>query len=344
MRTKEDYVKAVAESCDSYEETIQAIICFDSAIRWDSNTRDYRKDTHFLPGRRMLRTDTTRVTPDIVVQVNKHYGVVGEVKITASNDRDFKHAETQIKKYDDDLKGWKTETEKIKEHDLSLLVHLSNKAEARRYFAKEKFSRKFNMISCARLDQVSIKYNIEKFSGTFLEPEIDKKLSDGVTLPLERVLDKLGVVKFSDQEPEYVEYTMNVIWMNILGSVTEKVAKSVGGKRREFVVVDCNKITKILREQYSLSILDDNQPTIPRKAWVKKSLDMFVEIHLAEQDSKNRDRYFIIHNTIRKDSMIEVFAKKCYKAKQKKRKSSEGQLEFEAFKERGAETKVAKDN
>lgn len=334
MGAQEEYIEEVRRCCDSYEETIQAMISFDSAIRWDTNINGYSSGTHFLPGRKMAKSDRKTVTPDIVIQMNHLYGIVGEVKITANNDRDFEKAATQIGKYDDNLAGWKTSSKKIYKHDLSLLVHTLHKARAKRYFDNKKFSRNFNIVACARITQASETYMIEKCSGSFSDSNIDDKLSDPVGIPLEKVIVHFGgIAKFYDQEPEYVEYTMNILWMNIFGTIPEKESRLVNGKIKEFIVADCNKITKMLQEQYSLSIAEQNQPTFPRKEWTKKSLDAFVEIGLAEQDTHNSDRYFINYSSRKKESMIEVFAKKLCEGGQKKKKSSEKQLEFESFKQ-----------
>lgn len=334
MSTQEEYIEKVRKYCDSYEETIQAMVSFDSAIRWEKGINGYCKDTHFLPGRRMTKPDRTTVTPDIAIQMNHRYGIVGEVKITANNNRDFGDAASQIEKYDDTLEGWKTTNGKINKHDLSLLVHSLHKVSAGRYFDSKKFSRNFTIIACARISQATETYMIEKYLGSFSDSNIDKKLSDVVGVPLEKVLANFGTAKFCDQEPEYIEYTMNVIWMHIFGTIPKKEPRLVNGKRKEFIVADCNNITKTLKEQYSLSIPEQNQPTFPKKAWVKKSLDAFVEIGLAEQNENNSDQYFINYTSRKKDSLLEVFAEKLHKAKQKKKEPSGKQLEFETLKQR----------
>ena len=51
----EEYVKQKREEADSYHRTVQAIIAFDSAIRYDDNAGDYLLNSFFFPGRKLTK-------------------------------------------------------------------------------------------------------------------------------------------------------------------------------------------------------------------------------------------------------------------------------------------------
>ena len=84
--TKEE-VKQLINQIDDYQETILAIVTFGHAIRWEKSLSNFKPETYFCIGRKMNTSKSNRVlpndivTPDFIVQINKKYGIVGEVKI-----------------------------------------------------------------------------------------------------------------------------------------------------------------------------------------------------------------------------------------------------------------------
>ncbi len=331
---EKDYIKKIREQADSYERTIQAIIAFDSAVRWDDAQKDYLSDSYFLPGRRLSRTlndSGNNVTPDIVVQLSNNYGIIAEVKLTASTDQDFVRAYEQIRRYDTELVGWKTSNKRISLDDLCLLVEDLKRNAAKRYFSGKTFEKNFTLVACSRvyLDKHFIK--IEKYHGSFSNKRIEDKLGrDPVPIPLEDIVEGMTRVKFYDAEPP-VEYTMNVLWMNIFNQFMEEKKGEKIGKN---ILVNTGEATEKLEKAYSFGRLDDRQPRIPKQVWIRRALDAFSEIGYASRDSKNRDVYNVKYTYLRKESMLEVFAKKLYSVLNKSgRKLEEGrQLKFTSFK------------
>ncbi len=331
---EKEYIKKIREQVDSYERTIQAIIAFDSAVRWDDAQRDYLSDSYFLPGRRLSRSpnglDNT-VTPDVVVQLSNDYGIVAEVKITASTKQDFLKAYEQIGHYDADLVGWKTANERISLHDLSLLVDDLKKNTAKGYFVGRTFQKNFILIACALISEAHDYFKIEKYYGSFSNPNIERKLGgDPVGIPLDKIVEEMSRAKFYDAEPP-VEHTMIVLWMNIFNELMEEKKGKKTGKN---ILVNTGEATEKLEKAYSFPRADDRQPKVPREAWIRQALDAFVEIGYASKDSKDRDIYNVKYSYQRKESMLTVFTRKRYSALTKsRRKIEEGrQLEFNNFK------------
>ncbi len=331
---EKDYIKKTREQADSYERTIQAIIAFDSAVRWDAAQGGYLSDSYFLPGRRLskiLNDPDDTVTPDIVLQLSNDYGIVAEVKITASTHQDFVHAYEQIKRYDADLIGWKTANKRIRLHDLSLLVEDFKRNTAKRYFVDKTFEKNFTLVACSRTYQDKHFFKIEKYHGSFLNKRIESKLGgDPIGIPLDDIVEGMTRVKFYDAEPP-VEYTMTVLWMNIFNELMEERQVEKTGNN---ILVNTGEATEKLERAYSFPRLDGRQPKVPRKVWIGRALDAFSEIGYASRDSKNRDVYNVKYTYLRKGPMLEVFAKKRYSVLKKSGgKIEEGrQLEFTTFK------------
>lgn len=324
----EEYVKQKREEADSYHRTVQAIIAFDSAIRYDDNAGDYLLNSFFFPGRKLTKIydDERRdVRPDIVIQLSNEYGIIAEAKITASAQQDFDNAHEQINKYDDDLTGWKTNNERIALHDLSLLVDNFKKGIAKRYFESRDFQRKFNIIACARISQSKEFYKIEKYYGEFSDSRIENKLIDPVPVQLEKIVGTISKVKFYDVEPP-IEHTMNVLWMHVFNEFSQREADET----KKEISISCTESTELLREKYSFPQEDARQPKIPKKDWIRTALDAFIDIGYVKRDISDRDKYTVKYSYPKKENMIDVFSRKYYEAQLKaKKKEAEGkQLEM----------------
>jgi len=324
----DDYSKKIREEADTYERTIQTIIAFDSAIRWNDDKKDYLENSFFSQGRKFLREisgDNNYVTPDIAIQLSDDLGIIAEIKLTASNDRDFRKAHEQIEKYDGNLLGWKTEDGQIRTHDLSLLVDDFNKNIAIRYFDDKNFRREFTLVACARVSQAQQFYKIEKYYGQFSDERIDAKLSDPVAIPMQKIIAKVSEIKFYDARPP-VEYIMNVLWMNIFGEIKERIQK----KSEKYIIVSCKEITNILRRKYAFKQVDSRQPKRPKTRWIKYALEVFSKIGYAHKDPNDNDKYQIKYFYPRREDMLDFFSKKTYdKVLKRKRSKPEGkQLEM----------------
>ena len=126
----EDAIKRIEEKVDDYNQTLEALVGFSHVLRWDDQKEDFKPNSYRFIARRMDTSEVIRivpkivVTPDLVIQLDENYGIVSEVKKSFPRDKELWIGNfNQIQKYDDDLKGWKTSTEKIKNIDIILLTH-----------------------------------------------------------------------------------------------------------------------------------------------------------------------------------------------------------------------------
>jgi len=267
------------------------------------------------------------VTPDAVCQLSDTYGIIGEVKLTASSDQDFAQAQKQLLKYDQPLHGWMTPTKKIPKHDLSLLVNDLEKNRVKAFFKDKKYAHNLTLVACARQLQVNEIVKIEKYDGFYADPKLEQKMSNPIPVPLERVVRTMSSVKFYDTEPLAVEYTMNVLWMCVFN---EFAAKDTGKKHKEEITVDLAEAVRMLKSRFAFHRVDNMQPESPRTEWVRKALNTFISIGYATR--KSSDQYIVKYSPYcRHKSMLEVFAKKVFEANKKRNKHDKMQMEMKVI-------------
>lgn len=325
--TEKEYIEQVVRAADTYEQTIQTIICFDAAVRWDDKSKQYAAGSHFMPGRRMSkagRIPPDDVTPDVVSQLSDSYGIVGEVKLTASTQQDFDKAFRQVANYDQELVGWITPNEEVALHDISLIVDDFNRNAALRNSDKVKLTRNLSLVATALELRSRNARKIEKYSGHFSDERLEAKFRDPVPIVLEPLAAKLSSVKFCDANPPSVEYTMNVLWLNAFNELCQQQKRGVGWN---MVSVNCTKLTQMLHERYAFPQNDKRQPKLPRKQWVTDALNAFVRIGYATR--KGEEEYEVQYTpNPRHGSQLAVFAKKVWKAQAKVPQRQEIQLEL----------------
>ena len=133
-----DRVQALREAVDNYEGTVLSLLAFVNEVLWDRRARRRIPDARVSFGRRMTTSaknrvmKSTAVTPDAVIQPTPSYGIVTEAKTCLPRQLDspegverLQKLRDQVVKYDDDLKGWFTDTEGLDVHDIALLVDMS---------------------------------------------------------------------------------------------------------------------------------------------------------------------------------------------------------------------------
>lgn len=128
-RSKYDQSKT-KEAFDNYSQALYAILAFVNEVRWDAANHKLL-DFPFGIGRRFTTSasnegaPSTDVIPDCAVQSSSEHGIVAEAKLRLPKNKDYWDGDIlQLKKYDDDLTGWWTETEHLSQHDIVALVPL----------------------------------------------------------------------------------------------------------------------------------------------------------------------------------------------------------------------------
>lgn len=269
------------EKINSYEQSIHALLTMRQHLAHEFGAKSFigRKMKTSLMNSISKGED---ITPDMVSRFTNNTGFVGDVKITASNDRDYADAEKQIKKYDDELIGWDTTDEKVNHHDLYVIIHQSHTQQFVEYIRSKKgyiYDRLLSIFSFNIDSSKNTFYVLEKRGGEV--PEILKKdFSKVVEVKYEYVYADMNKIKFYDAHPD-VQYTMYILWDYIFSAIpTEDEFRASGGKRIIPIPVNVDD----LRTRLKAYVLDQGThrvPDLPKKEWIVEALDEFVKIGLA---------------------------------------------------------------
>src|SRR3970040_1725122 len=97
----ETSVRAVDDAINTYNDTVDALICFGHVLVWDDSSKAYRQGSSYALGRRLDTSSTNAVVkdgtvpPDLIAVVTPKYGIVGEAKPSFHG---------SVKEREDDLK------------------------------------------------------------------------------------------------------------------------------------------------------------------------------------------------------------------------------------------------
>lgn len=320
-------IKKILDQADNYDQTVLAIVSFSHLLCYDKNTAKFLPDSYFFIGRKMDTSSANKirknhqVTPDIVIQKNRQYGIVTEVKISLTKNRDhWKDDFEQLEKYDDSLTGWKTSDEEIPQSDIALLTHWKIKTGVLEYITEKisekelEFNQNFAVIVFAIVREREEKITFEKVFGNLSDNETNQALHNVISIPLELVIAYHGGVKFYDAKPP-LSYLMSILWDQVFSQyIGIRELMEFKNKKRIVFETDVNELTIKLKEQFTCNKNhDERQPEIPKKSWVKEALDKFVELKYAETKKSDPTKFIIKYQKIR--NPLETFTKEVLEGK-----------------------------
>ncbi|MFA7694085.1 MAG: hypothetical protein WCX63_00990 [Methanoregula sp.] len=342
-----DLIQQFRDDSDNYDQTVISLISFAHLLRYDNTNGKLKKDSFFFIGRKMDTSDKNRirpnsfVTPDIVLQDNSQYGIIGEVKKSLPQEKEFwKKTIKQLHKYDDNLIGWKTSDEKINKCDLIFLTDYLLKSQVLEYLSEKKrigeFSttNKFSLISFAKLSGSEEKFTFERVCGNFSDERLNNLLKKGspMPMPLEKVMqyNTNGAIKFYDSKPP-LPYLMNILWQFVFPSI-RPINQYVDEKGKKQFETNINFLTQELHDKFThTDDHDSRQPKIPETAWVREAMEEFVRLGYAENKPNEKNSYIVKIRTIK--DPFEKFCKEIVKGRSKKR--GYVQATIDAFNDKG---------
>lgn len=303
--------KQILEDIDDYESTLQTIVALTSIFEHDFAAQS-------IQGKKMMTSNSnvispnTEVTPDLVTEVKDPtskdvYGVLSELKVDLPKNKDYwmNYAE-QLKKYDDDLTGWKS---KIKTHDLTFVSNPLRTYDFFEYLnstavtSKYKFDRNVIVVQSSRMQQNDTFMLIKKESGTFSLQYLDKMLARGLGVPQIKILPIVNNMKFYDSKPTLI-YTMMIIWDHIFKTYLN--INQLRELERKRIIDVTVKIDDILTK-LSRYAPHTNKNCI-RKDWIIEAMDAFSDLGLAKSMiTGTYDVKIIIHSGDTRDWLIEKF-------------------------------------
>lgn len=299
-------ITKILNKVEDYQETIFAILSFAHLLRWDDTNNKYLPDSYYFIGRKMStsklnkHSPNDKVTPDLTVQLNDSYGVLAEAKKSFPNNQDlWINSLQQLEKYDDDLIGWKTPNEIIKTSDIILLTHFMRVVKVSDYVknkiteGKFEITRNFAIIGFIKAVEAKNFMYFDKGYGNLTDKDLDERLRNRIGIPIE-VVEPLYRIKFYDTEPP-LPLTMQILWDFIFTQIP-KQKSFMASKGRKIIPIRINvhNVTILVREQFGPPSNNDvRQSKFPKTKWIRKALEKFVELKLAEKVKHSREDYII---------------------------------------------------
>ncbi len=303
-----DRLRQVRERIDNYRQTIFAIWALVSVCTWDKDSGKIGEGRRFAIGRRMTRVSSgVDITPDVVVQLTREVGLVAEAKRTLPADDGRWVAEIeQLRSYGEELSGWWNEGERIRVHDVGLLIHQFHGPRFLAFLKKQieggvVFRRNPCVIEFNVTEQIGQRMFLCLREGQLAIADLTQSLVDGVPVPMEKVLATYGERAFYDAEQE-VEYLMERIWMDFVVGGTEGRVRGSGERHLE-VPISAAAVTAGLQAGYGAKG-GGRDGDYPKVSWVRGAMDRFVAIGLARKVSA--DQYVVLYRDIKGD-LIERF-------------------------------------
>jgi hypothetical protein len=217
----------------------------------------------------------------------------------------------QIAKYDDDLRGWFTEDERIPLHDLVLLVDETRGVPMRRFVDKHPLaaalSRKLAVVSSARTTQFHEFVRLRKEHGSLTDATLDQSLENVCSVALRHLTSEMARVKFYDARPPTPVYIAQILWADIFLQRADFSVIAPEAKHCE-VKVDLDDLTELLQKLFGAAGSDPRDCSVPKREWVQEALDFLVEVGLAKH--AGLDAYVVDYPRRKLGDTEEYFARK----------------------------------
>lgn len=321
-------VSKCQDRINDYEQSLEAIISFGHYNIWDNDARRFSPDMYFYIGRRMDTssenkvTPNNHVTPDIFVQRNNDYGIIGEVRKSFPKNREYWTGEyEQAIAYDDNLKGWKTDSEYIDNNDVVYIMHYRRKNDAIKELIDRinrgeiHFSKNFIILVFIVSEERQRFMIFDKIYGSFSDAAVERDFADFKPIPLEKVRPYYNL-DFYDAKPT-VPMTMNIMWQKAFNQYPPiEDYMNLDGRRNIEITISAADVLEKLRSLSTFSENnDDRQKEYPRLDWVKEALDVFVSLNYAKR-IEGTGNYQVKYKRIK--DPLSIFIKKYIELKSKK--------------------------
>jgi hypothetical protein len=296
------------DKIDNYHQTIHALAGFMHFFRFDQNQGAVKAGVTAFQGWRLEPSDEKNVksngeavkfvTPDLGIVYGVNEGILAEAKASFPLNTEYwlKPFE-QLMSYDDDLKGWPTESGRVKNHDIVLLVNQERARQIVKYYKEVsekgiKIERPFIIVQFNRYEGRGHYYFFQKQLGDLSDKGVNARLDDGEKLPMALFVGQYAKIKLYDSEPP-IPYLVQLIWENV---VLQHVAddpkfSNLRKKQKIEVILKVEDILNELSAGYTFHSLHADvpgrKPQIPQKSWVVKACNCLVKYKEAEWIDKN---------------------------------------------------------
>jgi len=268
------------------------------------------------------------IFPDVVLQYdNDKFGILCEIKTSLPAVDHFLLEELkQVQLYSGQVEGWYTSNKKVNDHSIILLCHavdsdrLVEKVSHWTNNGELKISKKLCIAEWSIVE--SLKYEqrdvilVRHRLGDSGCSALDTKLRQNLRLELDKLLTIYEKCRFTRKEPP-IEYVMYQLWNCIFPALQEKAEDFTCG---------ADELLKVAYDYFiPWSGLQGEYSQI-RKKWIRKAMDAFCNIELAERlqsvtSGSSQDSYNIFYGRrIQKDMSDYVVERLCQRDIEEARK------------------------
>jgi hypothetical protein len=282
-------VQLCREKIDNYNNTVYAIIGFLNTYTHELKSKG--NGVVIFQGRKLYYSeeDLQFVTPDMGLTIDQKSGVVGEVKCSLDKDqKNWIDHFRQLKNYEKISIGWPTDSGKVSEFDVVLLIEHSRSRALKDYYERAldsalKLTRPFIIIEFNRSSQQKEFFFFRIEYGELSNKLLHKKFYDGINVAMEIFVKQYSTIKIYDVEPELPVMLQLINDCVVDKQVREGKYRKLTRKNTQPVEITVQGITDTLKEVYSFKRLHNvkynrNQPEFPKTEWVKKAFDKLVDL------------------------------------------------------------------
>jgi hypothetical protein len=318
-------LKRLREEVDTYTEGIYATLAFINKAQWNESKRRLDASIPYGVGRRFtaskdnrIAAEGTEVTPDCAVQMTPTYGVVAEAKPGVTRLLPaWEERIRQLQKYDDDLQGWWTPSEKCAAHDIVVLVPMTRTYDFIQVLNERigsgdaTFTRPLCVVGFFKNTGAEHTYfTLKTEFGSVTDPAFDTRLRRAQPINWSPLISSSGDRKFMDSEPP-LPYTLWILWDMIL---PVRAAGRPPEPKQTWIAVDVSvaDLTADVQRFYGFPSSGPRSVEIPRQKWIRKALDAIVVFGMCERTSDTTYRVRYARKRRTKDT-LQYFGEMCHR-------------------------------
>lgn len=336
MTTREELWKETKNSINDYKQTVHSILAFAALVVHDGILQ--RPNSQFGFGRRMETSENNskiplnEITPDLVAQKSKQYGIVAEAKKALDkNQLNWDQHVEQLRKYDDNLKGWWTENEMLANSNAVMLIHQSRGRLLRDflYNCRNKDPNSVGPNTCVvefnESPEAETYYFFRLEFGKIKDSELMKSLYAGKQIPLDEVKKSFTNIEYYDVKPP-MPLLLSRLWTNYFPTKLDE-GEYDEQKQLMKIRVTVTGVTDELQKAFGSQALyqDDRSSEFPKQKWIREAFDKLISYNLASHSSES-DEYTIYLRRFQGDVIERFFQYDIKRGKSKKAVLSPKQL------------------
>ena len=321
----DERINELRKECDNYNRALEALKGLAHEMLWDTDLKACVADGKAFFGRRMHSSEANRIapsrklTPDLVGQRTATSGFIVELKASVPENAEHRQAKLEdVQKYDDDLLGWPTPTQKLDTHDLILLIDYPNseviKRDIERMLASKQMTseRPFALVYFNHTQRAEDTWlALHLISGQVSDSEKQQKLSRIQMMHPENIAANpiFGKVLIYDACPP-LPLLMLRLYTAIVSNLSEEEGLRLRLEGQFQKTYRLSEMKSILADYCCPEQTDPRVPNVPQTAWLKAVVRLWEDMGWATKSDAQKGSFDIIIKKTRREP-FEQFLRAC---------------------------------